>query len=99
MIVNGYSGVYDTFYHGALGTCTGVGGENPGVLTLGTSYMDVPGGTVYWNFTGNGNYNDQSGSVLVEITPAEATCEVQDIRACMTRLRMAHRVLVQRYRW
>ena len=42
--VSGFTGVYDTFYHGALGTCTGVGGENPGVLTLGTSFRDVPGG-------------------------------------------------------
>ena len=74
--VNGFSGVYDVAAHGASGTCTGIGGENPGVLDLGNTYINVPGGTARWTFTGNGNYNDQSGEVAIEITPAEATCEV-----------------------
>ena len=74
--VNGYSGVYDAAAHGASGTCSGIGGENAGTLDLGDSFVNVPGGTADWTFTGNGNYNDQSGSVAITITPAEATCEV-----------------------
>ena len=58
------------------GTCSGVGGENAGTLDLGDTFMNVPGGTAEWTFTGNGNYNDQSGSVAITITPAEATCVV-----------------------
>ena len=42
----------------------------------GDSFTDVPGGTADWSFTGNGNYNDQDGSVDIEITKADATCEV-----------------------
>ena len=74
--ISGYSGVYDADAHGASGTCAGVGGEDAGTLDLGDSFTDVPGGTANWSFTGNGNYNDQDGSVDIEITKADATCEV-----------------------
>jgi MBG domain (YGX type) len=75
-LVDGYTGVYDAVYHGASGTCTGVGGEEPGVLDLGESFMNVPGGIAHWSFTDNGNYNDQSGEVEIEISKANPSCEV-----------------------
>ena len=74
--ISGYSGVYDADAHGATGSCEGVGGEDAGTLDLGDSFTDVPGGTANWSFTGNGNYNDQASSVDIEITKADATCEV-----------------------
>jgi hypothetical protein len=74
--VSGYSGVYDAAEHGASGSCSGIGGESAGSLNLGTSFKDVPGGTAHWAFTGNGNYNDQSGDVAITITKANATCSV-----------------------
>jgi hypothetical protein len=75
--ISGYTGVYDAIYHGASGTCSGIGGENPGVLDLGDTFMDVPGGTAHWTLTGNGNYNDQSGDVEIVISEAEATCTIE----------------------
>jgi len=75
-LVDGYTGVYDAAFHGASGTCSGVDGENPGVLDLGESFVNVPGGTATWAFTGNGNYYDQDGEVAVVIDPADATCLV-----------------------
>jgi hypothetical protein len=74
--VSGYSGVYDTAFHGATGSCSGIGGENAGTLDLGASFKDVPGGTANWSFTGNGNYKNQTGSVAIEITKADATCSI-----------------------
>jgi len=71
--VTGYSGIYDVVAHGASGSCSGIGGENAGTLDLGTTYTDVPGGTAHWVFTGNGNYNDQSGDVDIVIGKADAT--------------------------
>ncbi|PWB68974.1 MAG: hypothetical protein C3F07_20770 [Anaerolineales bacterium] len=71
--ITGYSGVYDAAYHGASGSCSGVGGEDAGVLNLGATFKDVPGGTANWTFTGNGNYNDQSGSVAITITKRPIT--------------------------
>jgi hypothetical protein len=66
-----YSVVYDTFTHGAIGSCTGVdagGAASGSSLNLGASYTFVPGGTAHWVFTGGTNYNDQSGDTLVTIT-------------------------------
>jgi hypothetical protein len=74
--VSGYSGVYDTAFHGATGSCSGIGGENAGTLDLGASFKDVPGGNAAWSFTGNGNYKDQSGTVSIAITKADATCSI-----------------------
>ncbi len=71
--VSGYTGVYDGAYHGATGSEAGVNGENAGTLSLGATFEDVPGGMAYWVFTGNVNYNDQSGNVAIVITPAPPT--------------------------
>jgi hypothetical protein len=68
--VTGYSGAYDGADHGATGSEAGVNGENAGTLSLGATFRDVPGGTAHWVFTGNGNYNDQSGDVAIVITDA-----------------------------
>ena len=74
--ISGYTGVYDTAYHGATGTCSGIGGESAGMLDLGASFKDVPGGTVDWSFTGNGNYKDKDGTAPIVITKADAACSV-----------------------
>jgi hypothetical protein len=66
--ISGYTGVYDSAPHGASGSCTGVG-----TLDLGASFTGVPGGTADWSFTGNANYNDDSGSVDIVISQAPVT--------------------------
>ncbi len=77
--VNGYTGVYDAAAHGASGTATGVGGVNlGGSLTLGDSFTNVSGGTANWTFSGGTNYLDESGSVAIDITKADATVAVND---------------------
>ena len=75
---NGYTGVYDAAPHGATGSETGIGGENPGTLNLGDSFTHVPGGTAHWTFIGNGDYIDQSGDAAIVITKANATVAVND---------------------
>ncbi|MHB0936219.1 MAG: InlB B-repeat-containing protein [Armatimonadota bacterium] len=78
IVVNGWSGLYDGAYHGAtLGSATGVGGENlSGSVSIGSeTYIDPPGGTVAWSFS-HPNYNPQSGSVEITITPLTATLTV-----------------------
>jgi hypothetical protein len=71
--VGGYSGVYDGNPHGASGTAIGVGGANLSAsLNLGESFINVPGGTANWTFSGGTNYNDKSGSVAIVITTAFA---------------------------
>ena len=74
--VSGYTGVYDGAYHGATGSESGLGGENAGTLTLGSTFKDAPGGTAYWVFTGNGNYKNQSGEVAIAISKATASIAV-----------------------
>ena len=74
--VNGYTGVYDGAAHGATGTATGVGGGDSAGLNLGASFTNVPGGTANWTFTGDGNYNDASGTAAIVITKADATVTV-----------------------
>jgi hypothetical protein len=70
--ISGYSGVYDGNAHGASGLCTA-----PGTLSLGASFTDVPGGTANWSFTAsNNNYNNDSGSVAIEISKANASVNV-----------------------
>src|SRR5262245_9585559 len=75
--VTGYLVTYDAAAHGATGTATGVGGVNlSGGLSLGASFTNAPGGTANWSFTGGTNYNNQSGSVAIEIAKANATVNV-----------------------
>lgn len=74
--ISGYTGEYDALPHGASGSCSGIGGEEAGTLDLGATFTDVPGDTAYWTFTGNGNYNDQSGSVSIVITQAPSTVTI-----------------------
>jgi DNA/RNA endonuclease G (NUC1) len=77
--VGGYSGVYDGAAHGATGTASGVNGEDlTGLLSLGASFTNAPGGTAHWTFPGNGNYSDKSGDVAITITQATATVTVAD---------------------
>jgi hypothetical protein len=69
--VHAYSGVYDGSAHGATGSATGVNGENlGGLLNLGASFTNVPGGTAHWTFAGDTNYNSASGDVAITITKA-----------------------------
>jgi MBG domain-containing protein/Big-like domain-containing protein/Kelch motif protein/galactose oxidase-like protein len=75
--VNGYTGVYDGNSHGATGTATGVGGVDlNGLLNLGSTFTNVPGGTAHWVFTGGTNYNDASGDVAIVINKANAIITV-----------------------
>ncbi|MDQ5837870.1 MAG: hypothetical protein M3379_13920, partial [Acidobacteriota bacterium] len=72
--VNGYTGVYDGQAHGATGTATGVGGEDlSGLLNLGASFTNVPGGTAHWSFAGNTNYQPANGTASVVIDKATPT--------------------------
>jgi hypothetical protein len=76
--VNGFQGTYDANAHGASGSATGVSNEDlSGLLDLGASFTNVPGGTANWSFAGNGNYNADSGSVAIDISKADATINVQ----------------------
>ena len=72
--VSGYSGVYDGGAHGATGSATGVNGENlSGLLNLGASFTNVPGGTAHWTFAGNTNYASSGGDVSITITKVTPT--------------------------
>ena len=71
--VVGYTGIYDSAPHGATGSATGVdaGGAALGTtLNLGATFVNVPGGTASWNFSGGTNYTDQSGMVAIVINKA-----------------------------
>ncbi|MCU1383320.1 MAG: hypothetical protein JWL71_2017, partial [Acidobacteria bacterium] len=69
--VTGFAGVEDGQPHGASGTATGVKGENlAGLLTLGSSFSNPPGGTAHWTFAGNTNYKAASGDVAIALGPA-----------------------------
>jgi hypothetical protein len=71
IIVSGFSGVYDGAAHGAVGTATGVLGENlTHLLDLGATFTNVPGGTAHWTFSGGTNYNTAGGDASIEITRA-----------------------------
>ena len=75
--VSGFSGVYDGNPHGATGTATGVKGESlTGLLNLGSSFTNVPGGTATWTFAGDTNYKSATGSVAIVITQADAVVNV-----------------------
>ena len=75
--VTGYTGVYDGQVHGATGTASGVNSEDlSGLLHLGSTFTNVPGGTATWTFEGNDNYNSATGTVDITITKANATFDV-----------------------
>ena len=75
--VVGYAGAYDGNAHGASGTASGVSGENlTGLLSFGSTFTNVPGGTANWTFAGNTNYNSTSGTASIAITKADATIAV-----------------------
>ncbi len=77
IVGSGYSGVYDGLPHGATGTATGVLSEPLAGLDFGLSFTDVPGGTANWTFTDvTGNYNNDSGSIAINIAPATSTTAV-----------------------
>jgi hypothetical protein len=46
------------------------------LLHLGSSFTNVPGGTVHWTFDGNANYKLAMGDVSIAITKANATIVV-----------------------
>ena len=75
--VIGYTGTYDGNSHSAVGTATGVNSEDlSGLLNLGSSFTNVPGGTAHWTFNAggsNGNYNSASGDATITITKATPT--------------------------
>ena len=66
--ISDWSGSYDGNAHGAAGSCPGTG-----VLDKGASYNNVPGGSANWSYTGDANYNSQSGSVMIAISMANPT--------------------------
>ena len=75
--VAGFAGTYDGQPHRATGTATGPDGEDlSGLLDLGESFTDVPGGTATWTFHGGEVYNDASGTASIIINPADATIVV-----------------------
>jgi MBG domain/Divergent InlB B-repeat domain/Kelch motif len=77
VVVTGATVTYDGHEHGATGTATGVTGEDlAGLLDLGATFTNVPGGTANWSFAGNGNYNAKSGSVAITINKATAAVTV-----------------------
>jgi hypothetical protein len=77
--VTGYSGTYDGAAHGATGTAGGVNGENlSGLLHLGDTFTNVPGGTAHWTFDGDNNYLPAAGDVAVTIDPATPAFSVPD---------------------
>ncbi len=83
--VEGIHVTYDGNAHGATGTATGVKGESlSGLLDLGDDFINVPGGAAYWNFAGNENYNEDSGSVAIVINKADAVINVPDVEVDYT---------------
>ena len=76
--VSGYTGTYDGAAHGATGTATGVRGVDlSSNLNLGSTFTNVPGGTVSWDFRGGRNYHDQGGTATIVITTASPNCGVR----------------------
>ena len=67
--VTGFTGAYDGTAHGATGSATGVSGENlSALLSLGSTFTNVPGGTANWMFAGNDNYNAINGTANVVLS-------------------------------
>jgi MBG domain (YGX type)/YDG domain len=77
IVVTGYSGTYDGSAHAATGSATGVNGENlSGLLSLGVSFTDAPGGNAFWTFAGTADYNGAGGAVAITINQASASITV-----------------------
>jgi hypothetical protein len=75
--VSGYSGTFDGHVHGAIGSATGVNGEDlSGLLNLGSSFTNAPGGAANWSFAGNNDYKAASGSAAIVINKADAVLAV-----------------------
>ena len=75
--VSGYTGIYDGAAHGATGTAKGVNGEDlSGLLALGETFTDAPGGSAHWTFAGDANYNAAAGTVAITINRADAAINV-----------------------
>ena len=75
--VSGFSGSYDGLPHRATGTATGVDGEDlSGLLDLGETFTDAPGGIAHWTFAGDANYNAAAGTAAITINRADATINV-----------------------
>ncbi len=73
VVVSGYSGTYDSQWHGATGSASGIAGEALMGLDLGATFINAPGGTASWTFTDvTGNYNDASGTAAIVINKASA---------------------------
>ena len=78
--VSGWTGTYDAKAHGASGSCTGVGGATLTGLSLGSSFVNVPGGSTAWNFS-NPNYQlpesqDTEAERTVVVTISKASVAV-----------------------
>ena len=65
----GWSGTYDGNPHGATGSCTGVGS----LVIDPNTFINYPGGTADWSYTGDANYNSQSGTANIAISKAYPT--------------------------
>ena len=77
--VVGYTGVYDGAAHGASGTARGIGSVNLNAsLNLGATFINVPGGTAHWTFTGGTNYNDATGDATIVINKRPASVTPSD---------------------
>jgi hypothetical protein len=77
--IDGFTGPYDAASHGASGACAGIAADPSAAgssLNLGASFTNAPGGTGDWSFAGGDNYNDQSGSVAIVISKADAVCTI-----------------------
>jgi hypothetical protein len=77
IVVNGYSGTYDSHAHSATGSASGVSGEDlSAMLNLGASFTSAPGGMAHWTFDGDANYNTASGDVAIIIAKVDAVVAV-----------------------
>ena len=77
IVVTGHSGTFDGAAHGATGSATGVNGENlSGLLSLGVSFTNAPGGNAFWTFAGTADYNGAGGAVAIVINQASASITV-----------------------
>jgi hypothetical protein len=70
IVVNPYDVIYDALSHTAVGSATGVKGENLiGLLNLsGTTHTNAGTYSDAWSFAGNSNYNSDRGTVTDKIT-------------------------------
>ncbi|MFN2615265.1 MAG: beta strand repeat-containing protein, partial [Actinomycetota bacterium] len=73
--ISGFSGPFDGLTHGATGSCTGINGTDvSGGIGYGATFVNVPGGTAHWTFSGAPNYNDQAGDVAITLSKVDPNC-------------------------